>query len=460
MENANGNILSKRANEMFSLPKEQWTTIDEIIYGSSSYLNYQLDEMEKRRFKAIKESLNHHYGKSQFYNQLCKEYEFTPDDVKTTKDLEKIPMLPDTFFKEYPAENPKEIFEWLTKVSTVELGNYDYNGKDLMGFLRWAEGRLEGLVNHSSGTTGHYSFMFRDKLTFYRFYYALVNTIAELCPPRGDPHFVFPGSPNTFLTIGRWIGEVSKVWSEPKRHFLTEREISMSIARLMSTGQAKSLKEKLILRALKKAMIKGEEKMLALLENLDKTGEQLYIVSPPFQLYSIMLKMKERGIKLNLGESDSFLLTGGGWKIFESRKISEQEFASMVEDTLGISPERYTDLYGMSEMNGGAVSCEGRYKHLLPWIHPMVLDDNQGHLGYDEWGRFAFLDPIANSYPGYIITGDRVKLLERCPICDKPGPVLESDITRMAGAEAKGCANLMRGLMAEELKKVEQKKGY
>jgi len=457
MENTNGNILTKRANEMFRIPKEQWTTIDEIIYESPSYFNYNFDEMEKKRFKAIKESLNHHYGKSHFYNQLCKEYEFNPNDVKTIKDLKNVPMLPDTFFKEYPAENPKEIFEWLTKVSTVELGDYDYNGKDLMGFLRWAEGRLEGLVNHSSGTTGHYSFMFRDKLTFHRFYYALVNAIAEICPPRGDPHFVFPGSPNTFLTIGRWIGEISKVWSEPKRHYLTDREISMSIARLMSTGHAKNLKEKLILRALKKAMIKGEEKMLSLLENLDKTGEQLYICSPPFQLYSIMLKMKERGIKLNLGESESFLLTGGGWKIFENRKISEQEFALMVEDTLGISPDRYTDLYGMSEMNGGAVSCEGRYKHILPWIHPMVLDDNQGHLGYDEWGRFAFLDPVANSYPGYIITGDRVKLLEECPICDKPGPVLESDITRMVGAEAKGCANLMRGLMAEEFKKVEQK---
>ena len=437
MENANGNILLKRANEMFGLPQEQWITIDEIIYGNSSYFNYHFDEMEKRRFKAIKESLNHHYGKSKFYNQLCKEYEFTPDDVKNIKDLENIPMLPDTFFKEYPAENPKEIFEWLTKVSTVELGNYDYNGKDLMGFLRWAEERLEGLVNHSSGTTGHYSFMFRDKVTFHRFYYALVNTLVDLCPPRGDPHFVFPGSPNTFLTIGKWIGEISKVFSEPKRHFLTEREISMSIARLMSTGHAKGFKEKLILKALKKAMIKGEEKMLDLLENLDKTGEQLYIISPPYQLYSIMLKMKERGIKLNLGESDSFLITGGGWKIFESRKVSEHEFASMVEDTLGISPQRYTDLYGMSELNGGAVSCEGRYKHLLPWVHPMVLDDNQGHLGYDEWGRFAFLDPVANSYPGYIITGDRVKLLERCPICDKPGHVLESDITRMAGAEQK-----------------------
>ena len=110
MENTSGNILSKRANEMFGMPKEQWTTIDEIIYGSPSYFNYNYDKMENMRFKAIKESLNHHYGKSQFYNQLCKEYEFTPDDVKTTKDLEKIPMLTDTFFKEYPAENPKEIY--------------------------------------------------------------------------------------------------------------------------------------------------------------------------------------------------------------------------------------------------------------------------------------------------------------------------------------------------------------
>ena len=72
-------------------------------------------------------------------------------------------------------------------------------------------------------------------------------------------------------------------------------------------------------------------------------------------------------------------------------------------------------------------------------------------------GEREDVDPIANSYPGYIITGDRVKLLEKCPVCGKSGSVLESDVTRMAGAEAKGCANLMRGLMAEEFKKAEKK---
>ncbi len=176
MENLNDGVIWKRNNELFGRPHEQWTAVDEMIYGLPNYFNNDPEKMEKMRFKAIKESLQHHYEKSRFYNQLCKEYDLSPDDIKNTKDLEKIPMLPDTFFKEYPSEKPKEVFEWLAKISTVNLGSYNYRGKDLQGFLRWAEERMEGLVNHSSGTTGHYSFMFRDKITFQRFYFAVVKT--------------------------------------------------------------------------------------------------------------------------------------------------------------------------------------------------------------------------------------------------------------------------------------------
>jgi hypothetical protein len=301
--------------------------------------------------------------------------------------------------------------------------------------------------------------MFRDKITFQRFYYGVIRTLLELAPPRGDPHYVYPGSPNTYLTIGRWLGEGARIFNESKRHFLTDREISMDIARLMSTGQPQNVKDRIILLGLKRAMVKGEKKIIGLLEKLDETNEQVYLIGPPFQIYSIMLKLQEMGKQLSLGNEDSVLITGGGWKIFESRKISEADFGLLSEETLGISAERYFDVYGMSEMNGIAVSCKGRYKHLHPWIHPLVLDDHEGVIGYDQWGRFAFLDPAAHSYPGFIITGDRVKLLENCPGCGKAEPVLATEITRMAGAEAKGCANLMRGLMAKELSKAERKMG-
>ena len=453
--NMNG-IIGQKTKELFSRPKSDWSTIDQMIYEHTNYFEMPTEKAESMRFLSIKESLNHHYKNSKFYHQLCKEYQFKPEDITSEKDFQKVPLLPDTFFKEYPKENPRAIYDWLKKISTVNLGNYDYKGKDMQGFLRWAEQRLEGLVNHSSGTTGHYSIMFRDKVTFQRFYFAVVTTLLNIPPVLEDkPHYVYPGSPNTFLTIGKWLGEGGKVFPPEQRHFLTEREISMTIARLLSTGYAKSFKEKLILRGLKNAMVKGEQKLLNLLQELDKKGEQTIIVTPPFQLFSLMLKMKKEGISLSLGESNSVVFTGGGWKIFENKKVPINEFAGVVEETLGISADYYIDIYGMSEMNGLGVSCKGGFKHLHPWIHPMILDDNEGHLDFGEWGRFAFLDPIAHSYPGYIMTGDKVKLLKRCPVCNQKGFVLEGDITRMAGAESKGCANLMRGLMAEELSKIQ-----
>ncbi len=459
MQNFKNNILWDRTNKLFGRPHDKWSTIDEMIYGLPNYFNNNTKKIEKMRFKAIKESLYHHYENSRFYNQLCKEYNFKPELVRNLKDLEKIPMLTDTFFKEYPSEKPFEVFQWLEKISTVKLGDFDYKGKDLQGFLRWAESRLKGLVNHSSGTTGNYSIMFRDKITFQRFYFSVVKTLLSI--PKSlddDPHYVYPGSPNTFLTIGKWLGEGSKVFSENKRHFLTNREITMSLSRLMSTAHARNFKEAFLLKALKKAMIKGEDKMISLLIELDKKKEQSVILSPPFQLFSMMQKMYDKGIELNLGDYNSVVITGGGWKIFENSKVPLSEFEVMIENSLGIAKEYYVDVYGMSEMNGLAISCEGGYKHIHPWINPMVLDDTQGILGYNEWGRFAFHDPVANSYPGYIITGDKVKILNKCPYCDKTGPVLDPDITRMAGSEGKGCANLMRGLMAEKFKDIEKKR--
>ena len=38
----------------------------------------------------------------------------------------------------------------------------------------------------------------------------------------------------------------------------------------------------------------------------------------------------------------------------------------LYRDTLGIPSKYYVDIYGMSEMNGLGVSCEGCYKHLHP----------------------------------------------------------------------------------------------
>jgi len=448
----------KRAWQRYALPKEEWTTIDHMIYDYKDYLDKDYEAIAAQRDKAIKESLIYHYNNNRFYKEYCKEYDFHPDSVVTEKDYENVPMLPDTFFKDYPSEDPKAVFDWLQKISTSTLKDYTYKGKDLQGFLRWAEEQSGGLINHSSGTTGNYGIMFRDKTTFHRFYYGILNSAAQTTTIKKEPHYVSASSPNTYLTIGRWAAEVGNVFLAENRYFLSDREITMRISRLIATGDARGLKDKLILKALHKAMTSGEKRLIEVLKKLSDNKEQVLVFSTPYQLYSIMHRMKQQDISLDFSDTGTVVMTGGGWKIFEHKKIPFSEFSSMVQECFGVPEELYVDLYGMSEMNGLALSCSGGYKHLVPWIYPMVLDEEQGRLGYGEWGRFAFLDPVAHSYPGYIITGDRVRMLEKCPHCGRPGPVLDGDISRLQGAEAKGCANLMRGMMAEEFKKMESRR--
>jgi hypothetical protein len=124
-------------------------------------------------------------------------------------------------------------------------------------------------------------------------------------------------------------------------------------------------------------------------------------------------------------------------------------FRKKINDRFGIPEEYCRDGYMMTEMNLFFPECESHYKHIPYFSYAMVFDEQMNPLPYGEYGTFAFLDPLANSYPGFIITGDRAKLLEHCPGCDRPGPVLAPEISRIEGAGPKGCAEVAAKLLEE-----------
>ena len=446
------NYLWENLRKIFYLPPENWQKVDEMVFGLDDYYLYNAEEIKKKRFEAIKEAFMHHYSNNLFYHRYCKDNNVSPDDIKSEEDFSKIPLIPDKVFKDYPSDEPRKLYEWLYRISSVDIGAFDFNGKSLQDFLVWAENKLKGVVTHSSGTTGKFSFMFRDEITRKRMFYSADKMLLfSIYPPDKDAQFIYPGPIKTHLTMGRWVAEGTKIFKEGNRHFLTERPLTLDIVRIMS-GQINGIGDKFKLALIKKAMHKGQMKLIKLLQEIDKRKLQIYMLTFPFQLYDLMNLMEEQGVYLNLGESNSVIITGGGWKIYENRKVSSKEFSKRVEEFFGIKSNNYRDVYGMSEMNGLALECEARYKHFPPWIYPMVLDENGEQVDHGEEGRFAFLDPAANSYPGFIITGDKLKLLDSCPECGREGVVIEGEITRIAGAEAKGCGNLMRELMVEELR--------
>jgi Acyl-protein synthetase, LuxE len=81
-----------------------------------------------------------------------------------------------------------------------------------------------------------------------------------------------------------------------------------------------------------------------------------------------------------------------------------------------------------------------------------VLDSDLEPVGYGELGRFAFLDPLAYTYPGFIMSGDEVRLLEHCPACDRLGPVLDHEIGRLSSEEMRGCAAQVRAALEQDLR--------
>jgi hypothetical protein len=166
-------------------------------------------------------------------------------------------------------------------------------------------------------------------------------------------------------------------------------------------------------------------------------------------IHEVIKRLKSEGKSFKFGDRGG-VVTAGGWKIHEYERLPISSFRAEVYEVLGI-PEKYClDVYGMVEGNGWMINCpEGHYLHIPhSYFKPLVLDDALKPVKPGESGRFAFMDASALSYPGFILTGDQVRLLEKCPVCDRPGPVLEPEIRRAAGQDDRGCAGEVRRMFS------------
>jgi hypothetical protein len=127
----------------------------------------------------------------------------------------------------------------------------------------------------------------------------------------------------------------------------------------------------------------------------------------------------------------------------ENIRLSSSDFRAEINRVLGIPEQHCVDTYSMVESNGWLIQCpEGHYFHMpYAYFKPFVLDEKLNPVKIGERGRFAFLDASALSYPGFIITNDQVRLLEKCPVCNRFGPVLDPEIRREAVKDNPGCAD-------------------
>jgi len=446
--------------EPMLVPRNAWSPVDEALFGPQDLFAVPAADAEELRLRAIQHSLDYHFETNKFYRALCKDRGFEPKDVKTVDDLKKVPLIPDTIFKGY--RNPSEFVQWLKGLSP---DNMQYpQVKDQSSFDSVIRELQDGGVTvlFSSGTSGRFTFVPRDDLTWRRLRYAICMPtlhIAPICfellttPGERNVMMGLPNPRRTNLFIGRVGAAVWDFFPDISFHFTSDREVTTKLIRL-SQGQASGLRDKALAGIVKRAVVretaKADDRMIELVKSLAKEHNGGALIGPPFWVARLLSKIEASLGSISLGDR-WVIVTGGGWKLMESTRVAEKKFRERVTSTLGIPDQNFRDLYGMVECNVLFPSCEGHYKHIPSTVlHPFVLDEAFDPLPWGQPGRFAFIDPLANSYPGFVTTGDRVRIFEHCPACDRPGPVIDQEVTRMPGVEDRGCATVLRRLLEDE----------
>jgi hypothetical protein len=119
-----------------------------------------------------------------------------------------------------------------------------------------------------------------------------------------------------------------------------------------------------------------------------------------------------------------------------------------LSDCFDLPPERILEGYSMTEISLLTVRCANGRFHIPPILEPVILDEELNPLeGRDLSGTFGFLDPLAISYPGFIISGDHVHFVDGECQCGLVGPAL-TEIGRARSREVKGCGGIMGSVNA------------
>lgn len=362
----------------------------------------------------------------------------------------------DHLFKSYPQEwidagDFEAMTDWVGQIAS-NRPRPDLDGVKTLEQWLQAMHRAGWLLNYSSGTSGHLSFTPREELTERAHVHFTVRQWTHmagripLALDKFDGYFmVFEGGYQMISSQGhllaRQCASSSFMYPEPSNADLTR----LSVKGAKSDAETRALAD---FRARTGGNMDAHcTRILDGMIASAKAGRPVLLYAPPFQLLDLCQRMEARGERIRR-QPTAALLTGGGWKSFENQRIAREELLAYAEDRLGFQQHQMHEGYGQSECNAHFNRCaHGRF-HVTPLALSMVLDANQDILPKGGVGRYGFCDPFITAYPGFVISGDEVELIdEPCP-CGLSGPAIVGEVRRAQGQEIKGCGGVMAATRA------------
>jgi phenylacetate-coenzyme A ligase PaaK-like adenylate-forming protein len=189
---------------------------------------------------------------------------------------------------------------------------------------------------------------------------------------------------------------------------------------------------------------KAVEKMSA----YEKAGKPVRILGIPGFMHEFLKELSSRGLSFSL-PAGSLVMTGGGWKAAEDKKVSRDFFRKEASRLLGVPQRNIRDGYGFAEHSSPYLEC-ARHRFHVPVYNRVFARDpvTMRILPPGETGLLEFVTPYNAMMPNLALLSTDLGYMNpgRCP-CGHNSPAFT--LTGRAGlSKHKGCA-----LTAEEVVK-------
>ena len=409
--------------------------------------------VEAVRHRAILLNHKRYVERIPVYRHLAKERGLL--EVADLDTLVNELMFPSDLFKSYEprwldSNDYASMTDWLGSIF-FRIPRISLDGVDNITSWR-ARLRTDSIyVTHSSGTSGRFSFVPRDRFTWA----ALVSngryssqTVWDRSPEHHTDYDCLILGPRG-SGMGIQASATGLAGFAARSHFLFDVEMTADVLRALQDSSPDNESNRTAQRFLEATIHERDHSYAQAFQFLRRArdeGRRVLIFGPPFHVDEACSRIlaEEGPIRL---EHDSIVITGGGWK--GPKKIAHEELLNRIEKALGVPTSHVIDTYSTSECNCVFMNCsQGRY-HVPPIIELVALDDYLERIpGNDTFGTIGFLDPFAVSYPGFVITGDEGHLVQDRCACGLTGWSIAGEIRRKPGLEAKGCAGVMASVLA------------
>ncbi|VUT24459.1 MAG: Acyl-protein synthetase (LuxE) domain-containing protein [Candidatus Methanolliviera sp. GoM_asphalt] len=365
-----------------------------------------IDGLKELQWRAVKQAFVHHYNDCKTYREHCLDAGIKPDDIHSYQDVMNIPQIPAEMFKRggiisIPRSN---IMSVVTTSGTT--GDPSYLPRDVPSMINFAEEIIRLMINVYEPAAAYRTERTKKEIVKY----ALSNWAFDLFTPT-------PQETSTWLTQALApVVPIAKMFGIDVEFYLKNFKFEPA-------------------------------KVLSVIKGRNKENKMMIFWAFHYIINEMMKYMDETGERLELdptGNNICVMCLGGGWKTLEGDKVDKLEFMRMIKEHFGINEDWIFDVYGLGEVQFGAleVLCPEKRMHAVTQA-PILATRDPDTLeiqDYGEEGLLSIWDPTMNAYPGFVISDDIVKITDiyECPACGRTAQDVKF-IGRAEKAELRSC---------------------